>query len=52
MKVGDLVRNKYNNKVGIIISHSGRPHRILGVMYSVWIDGLDVLLHETDLEVL
>jgi len=52
MKIGDLVKNIHNNKVGIIISHSGRPHRILGVMYSVWIDGLDVLLHETDLEVL
>ena len=52
MKIGDLVKNKYNNKVGIIISHSGRPHRILGVMYSVYIDGLDVLLHESDLEVL
>ncbi len=52
MKVGDLVKNKYNNHIGIIISHSGRPHRILGTMYSVYIDGLDVLLHESDLELI
>ena len=52
MKIGDLVKNKYNNKVGIIISHIRVPQRIVGGMYSVYIDGLNVLLHETDLEVL
>lgn len=51
MKVGDLVKNKYNNIVGIIISRN-HVHPILGVMYSVYIDGLDVLLPETDLEII
>ena len=51
MKIGDLVKNKYNNIVGIIISRN-HVHPILGAMYSVYIDGLNVLLHESDLEVL
>ena len=51
MKVGDLVKNKYNNIVGIITSRN-HVHPILGVMYSVHVDGLNVLLHETDLELI
>ena len=52
MEIGDLVKNKYNDKVGIIIAQTPTNIRIVGVMYSVYIDGLKVLLHETDLEVL
>ena len=52
MQVGDLVKNIYNNKVGIIIARLPTHVRIVGAMYSVYIDGLGVHLHETDLEVL
>ena len=55
MKIGDLVKNKYNDKVGIIVAQipmGSSSIRIVGVMYSVYVDGLNVLLHETDLEVL
>ena len=52
MKIGDLVKNRYNDKVGIIIAQIATNIRIVGVMYSVYVDGLNVLLHETDLEVL
>jgi biotin synthase-related radical SAM superfamily protein len=52
MKIGDLVKNKYNNKVGVIIAQIPTNIRIVGVMYSVYVDGLEVHLHETDLEVL
>ena len=52
MKVGDLVKNKYNDKVGIITAQIATNVRIVGAMYSVHVDGLNVLLHETDLEVL
>ena len=47
MKVGDLVKTKLN-KVGIIIYENKR----FGTMYGVFIDGLEVHLHETELEVL
>lgn len=52
MKVGDLVKNIYNNKVGIIVKQTPSNIRIVGIMYTVHIDGLQVHLHETDLEVL
>ena len=47
MKVGDLVRNAYNNHIGIVISMC-----LPAAMYSVYIDGINVLLHESDLEVI
>ena len=52
MEVGDLVKNKYNDKVGIIIAQIATNIRIVGVMYSVHVDGLNLLLYETDLELL
>ena len=55
MKIGDLVKNRYNDKVGVITAQipMGLSFiRMVGIMYSVYVDGLNVLLHETDLEVL
>ena len=52
MEIGDLVKNKYNNKIGVIIAQIPTIIRIVGVMYRVHIDGLEVNLHESDLEVL
>tara|TARA_B100000212_G_C27362523_1_gene528853 strand:+ start:888 stop:1058 length:171 start_codon:yes stop_codon:yes gene_type:complete len=52
MEIGDLVKNIYNNKVGIIIAQIPTHVRIVGIMYRVYIDGLEVNLHETDLEVI
>ena len=52
MEIGDLVKNIYNNKVGIIIEQIPTVIRIVGIMYKVHIDGLEVNLHETDLELL
>jgi hypothetical protein len=52
MKIGDLVKNIYNNKIGIIIAQIPTVVRIVGIMYRVHIDGLEVNLHESDLEVL
>ena len=50
MEIGDLVKNIYNNKVGIIIAQIATNIRIVGIMYRVYIDGLEVNLHESDLE--
>ena len=52
MEIGDLVKNKYNNFVGIILKQTPSNIRIVGIMYAVYIDGLEVHLHESDLEVL
>ena len=52
MKIGDLVKNRYNDKVGIIVAQIPTTIRIVGIMYRVHVDGLEVNLHETDLEVL
>ena len=52
MKVGDLVKNIYNNKVGIIIAQIPTHVRLFGVMYKVHIDGLEVYLHDFELEVI
>lgn len=52
MKIGELVKNIHNNKVGIITACHPHRLRIAGVMYSVYINGLVVRLHETDLEVI
>ena len=52
MEIGDLVKNKCNNKIGVIIAQIPTIIRIVGVMYRVHIDGLEVNLHESDLEVL
>ncbi len=51
MKIGDLVKNIHNNKVGIIMGYV-KTHRCVGTMYGVFIDKNIVALHETDLEVL
>jgi hypothetical protein len=51
MKVGDLVKNKRNDKVGIIMGYV-KTHRCVGTMYGVFIDGKMYAQHEIDLEVL
>ena len=51
MEIGDLVKCKSNNKVGIIMGYV-KTHRCVGTMYGVFIDKNIVALHETDLEVL
>ena len=51
MNIGDLVKNRHNNKVGIIMGYV-KTHRCVGVMYGVFIDGKFLAKHETDLEVL
>jgi len=51
MKVGDLVKNKRNDKVGIIMGYI-KTHRCVGTMYGVFIDGEVYAQHEIDLEVL
>ena len=52
MNIGDLVKNIYNNKVGIIIAQIPTHIRIVGIMYRVYIDGLEVNLHDFELEVI
>ena len=52
MKIGDLVKNKYNNKVGIIIEQIATNVRVVGLMYKVYVDGLEVHLHEMELELI
>lgn len=52
MKIGDLVKNMYNDKVGIIIGCHPPSTRIVGVVYTVFVDGLEVHLHETELELI
>ena len=52
MKIGDLVKNMHNEHIGIITGCHPPLTRIVGVMYTVFIDGLEVHLHETELEVL
>ena len=51
MKVGDLVKNIHNNRVGIIMGRV-KTHRCVGVMYGVFMDGKMRAQHETDLEVI
>ena len=51
MEVGDLVRHKIKNKVGVI-TKCCPPMRCVGILYSVYIDGRDVPCHESELEVL
>lgn len=51
MKIGDLVKNIHNNKVGIIMGYV-KTHRCVGTMYGVFIGGKMYAQHETDLEVL
>ncbi len=41
MKIGDLVKNRHNNKVGIIMGYI-KTYRCAGTMYGVFIDGEDV----------
>jgi len=52
MEIGDLVKNIYNNKIGIIIAQIPTHVRIVGIMYRVHIDGLEVNLHDFELEVI
>ena len=52
MEIGDLVKNIYNNKIGIIIAQIPKHVRIVGIMYRVHIDGLEVNLHDFELEVI
>ena len=51
MKVGDLVRHKVKNKVGVITKWC-QPMRCVGILYSVYIDGREVPCHWSELEVL
>ena len=49
MEIGDLVKCKRNNKVGIIMGYA-KTHRCVGTMFGVFIDGKMFAQHETDLE--
>ncbi len=51
MEIGDLVKCRRNNKVGIIMGYI-KTHRCVGTMYGVFIDGEVYAQHESDLEVL
>lgn len=51
MKIGDLVKNRHNNKVGIIMGYA-KTHRCVGAMYGVFIEGKMYAQHEIDLEAL
>ena len=51
MEIGDLVKTKATNKIGIIIGHA-KTHRCVGTMYGVFLDGKIYAQHETDLEVI
>ena len=51
MDIGDLVKSKATNKIGIIMGYV-KTHRCVGVMYGVFIDGKFLAKHETDLEAL
>ena len=49
MNIGDLVKNRHNNKVGIIMGYV-KTHRCVGTMYGVFIEGKMFAQHEIDLE--
>ena len=49
IKIGDLVKNKYTNRVGIIMGRV-KTHRCVGAMYGVFMDGKMCAQHEIDLE--
>ena len=51
MDIGDLIKCKCNNKVGIIMGYV-KTHRCVGAVYGVFIDGKMFALHETDLELI
>jgi hypothetical protein len=51
MEIGDLVKNRHNGKVGIIMGYV-KTHRCVGTLYGVFIEGKMFAQHETDLEVL
>ncbi len=51
MEIGDLVKCKRLNKVGIIMGYA-KTHRCVGTMYGVFLDGMMIAQHETDLEAL
>ena len=51
MEIGDLVKCKRLNKVGIIMGYA-KTHRCVGTMYGVFIDGKRYAQHETDLEMI